>query len=322
MLLSKSRILPIVVVALCLCSPALSYLAVSPIDGTRLCTDDIQHRAIISDALEPRLILDGNLTAGRSAEWSPDGRYIAFKWVGDRNGVRTQAPGILDVEAMTVTWLHQPVYLCGNPRFSTDGRIFFTVRNELHTLTPTNGTFSEASRIIVGLPDYCNTISVEPGGRWIALTDSNDSLYLLDSGTGSLHYISGATGACFPQWSPDGRYLAFRTISGGLGLLGPDRQTVRRTGEARDYCWLPDSSGLIASVPRIEGDRIDRHSIVRYPLDGAAASVILDLPEHHLFSPVVMPDQHTLLVEDPDRNHSDFHRYDFRFLPVRRQTSD
>lgn len=298
---SISRILPMVIAAVCLCRSAFSYLAVSPIDGTRFCTDDIRHQAIVSGTIEPLLILDGNLTACRGAEWSPDGRTIAFKWAGDLNGVRIQAPGILDVETATVTWLHPPVHLCGNPRFSTNGSVFFTVRNALHILKMAGGAYPEADRIVIGLPDYCNTIAVEPGGLHIALTNASDSLYILDSGNGSIQYISGAIGACYPQWSPDGRYLAFRTISGGLRLLGPDRQTVRRLGEAGDYCWLPDSSGLIASVPCIEGDRIIRHVIAQYPVDGTA-SVMLDLPEHHLFSPVVLPDRHTVLAEDPDRN--------------------
>ncbi|MBN1879009.1 C39 family peptidase [bacterium] len=290
------------IIPLCLgfCIPAHFCRAAPSAGFSWVLSDFEQNRLLVLDSDDRPVCAVKTIGGAPNAVWSNDRHLIAFKWIGDIDGHRMQAPCLFSPETHETEWLHRPVPLAGDPQFSSDGRVMFTIDNMLHILTLDGGKPVSSSRAVRRLPAYCNTISIHPEADRVALTDSQDHLYTIDLQTGNIQYISGAENACYPDWSPDGKLLAFRTIYGHLYQVRDNEVTSVMTEPVRDYCWLPGTSDIVASVPLMTNDRIDRHVLVKHRSHGLSERVF-EVSGRHLTAPAVMPDGVTIRMIEPDQ---------------------
>jgi Tol biopolymer transport system component/predicted Ser/Thr protein kinase len=100
--------------------------------------------------------------------------------------------------------------------------------------------------------------SLSPDGTQVAYVAveegrHNTELYVqsIEAGT-RLQLTHSAESHGFPRWSPDGKWIAYRTHAGGLFLISPLGGPARKILEPprfSDYCWMPDGQRvLFASV--------------------------------------------------------------------------
>ncbi len=170
---------------------------------------------------------------------SPDKTAIGFKLIKP-DGM--QVPAIYDLEKMKVVELTGPVDLCGQVSFSNNGKIAFTIGNDLHVL-------SDGNTQIFNLGIYSNIAPVSPDGNYVVFNDDHDQLHIIDITTGHTEHITDNTSGCiYPQWSPDGRKVLYSSLSGVLMVWNRLTKTTYTVGKGEKASWSPDSQFILYDV--------------------------------------------------------------------------
>ena len=106
-----------------------------------------------------------------------------------------------------------------------------------------------------------STGSPSPDGRFLSFSDpeSGGDLAVWDIASGTKRRLtnkdrSTAEAVLASTWSPDGRKIAFvwltKNMTGELRIIGSDGSAPRTLGEVWPLDWSPDSSSLVAMVPK------------------------------------------------------------------------
>jgi len=134
----------------------------------------------------------------RYIQLSPDSLSIAFKYI-HKDG--SQQPAVINLSSQQITFLYSKVPLCGQPTFDAQGKIYYTIGNELKVYQ--NGNTQSFQ-----LPLYVNYIAVSHNGNLVAFADDDKGIYLFNLSTLETKLIG--TPACFyPAFSYDNHYLAY-----------------------------------------------------------------------------------------------------------------
>ncbi len=196
---------------------------------------------------------------GRYFMLSPDKSKIGFKQINEDG---TQTPSLFDLETSSITALAKPASLCGQPSFSTNGKMVFTIGNELNIVDGNNTkTFN--------LGVYANITPVSPEGNYVIYNNDNDRLFMIDLITGVSKQITDSKrGYAFPQWSPDGNKVAYSTLSGTILVWNKATGKTYTIGEGQNVSWSDDSQYIIYNRTEVANFVYSGSDIIMASFDG------------------------------------------------------
>ncbi|MFZ5515390.1 MAG: FlgD immunoglobulin-like domain containing protein [Candidatus Zhuqueibacterota bacterium] len=190
--------------------PAIVQPRLSP-DGARFiyCGADYNGLALKTVGSDQAIVISTAAGAGYRANWSQDGQRIGFKLIHE-NGA--QQPVFYDVAASKIIPVHPETMATGVPTFSNDGKIAFTVGEQLiivdKDLRPLHA---------INLGHYANLAPISPDGKKVIFNDEHDQLWLLTLDNGATKQITNGPGGFFdPQWSPSSDRMICSSLTGYL----------------------------------------------------------------------------------------------------------
>lgn len=160
--------------------------------------------------------------------WAPDGKHLFF--TSDRDGA--ERLWRMEVASGKATALSMAGKDVNSLQLSPDGKhLYYMMRDDeaggLYRVT-VGGTSPE---MVLNLPySGGQTYSVSPDGKWLAYSDntvgslinapSNINLFIMNIESKEKHQITRlAAQHTIPVWSPDGKYIYFRTNRGGSNAI-------------------------------------------------------------------------------------------------------
>ena len=207
----------------------------------------------------------GNESGVMSPNWHPKGTHVAYAVIGSRGCCQVY---VADLGPGTSRQLAVGAGLNSTPVFAPDGAVIVYTHGEedgTDLFATTAFDRGPTRRITVGRGTDNTTPAFSPDGRKLAFTSGRlgrPEIYISDAdGTNPELLTSYNFGdqnyRANPDWSPDGRLIAFQSIlPGGQFQLNTislrDRSVKQLTSEGsnEDASWAPDSRHLIFSSTR------------------------------------------------------------------------
>jgi Tol biopolymer transport system component len=219
-------------------------------------------------------------SSGYACNFSPDGGRLGFKLLipSDGRSFPLQVPVVFDLHQRRLIPLHTAVAQAGVPSFADDGKVAFTIGEELRVLDRTGkltATFT--------LGHYVNLAPISPDGTRVAYNSDDDRMLLLDLATGETAPLTHDEQACFnPVWSPDSRRLVVSTVSGRMRSIDIPTGQVHELGEGTTPSWSLDGSTIVYTrLDRIDGVRVTDAAICEIQWDGSGKRRLEVDPELH-----------------------------------------
>ncbi|HPI30052.1 MAG TPA: C39 family peptidase [Bacteroidales bacterium] len=254
-------------------------------EGYFVCPVNTSKGIVLSNNFASKLYLidDENLVelvsapgCGRYFTLSADRSAVGFKLIR-QNGM--QVPAIYDLNAMKVIELSAPVDLCGQVSFSNNGKIVYTVGNNLCVVQ--NGNVSQFP-----LGTYTNIAPVSPDGNFVIFNNDADQLLMINLATGQITQITdNAQGYMYPKWSPDGDKVAFSTLAGTIKVWVKSSGTFYTIGTGANYTWSDDSQWIIYNVVTASDFEFLGSEIFKSRFDGTAVAQLTHTPGTHEMYP-------------------------------------
>lgn len=198
---------------------------------------------------------------GNFVSVSPNKNIAGIKLISD-NGM--QQPILLNLKSKEVVKLHNEVRQAGQISFSQNGKIAFTIGNDLVVI---NGEMKE----VFELGTYSNLAPISPDGSMVVFNDLNDQLKIITLSTKEVSTITDGNGGYFnPIWSPDGLNILFSSLSGTLKIFNIVSKQIITVGDGFSPSWSANS-GMIVYYKTEIGD-FDLKNTDLYVYDIASAA--------------------------------------------------
>ncbi len=193
---------------------------------------------------ESLLQIASGLGITQFANWSPNGKFVAFKMF--KNGF--QVPCLFDVEQNKIIVLHDPAPLAGVPAFNAQGNISFTIGNRVF-ISDTTGTVLEK----INLNSYANLTSLSADNQFLVYNDEQDQLHLFNLSEKDDVIISPEGKSCFnPSWHPQKNQFFFQTFKNEIFIYDVAQKRLTAVGKGIHPCWSADGRFLLFTKIEIE----------------------------------------------------------------------
>ena len=214
----------------------------------------------------------------RDPALSPDGRQVAFSWAGESGSVPHIYIKFVDT-GTPVQLTKGPEAADRYPAWSPDGRYLAFCRKspqsaDIFSISALGGGSAKKLGQVADCPNFFGQgLSWSSDAKWLAVSDRTPAgvevISLISLETGEKHLLvsppQGSLGDRYPNFSPDGRYLAFiRDRSAGKEELhlvpfvdgdarwGQVKKVISTGDTIRGFDWAPDGRSLVLS----RGDRL------------------------------------------------------------------
>jgi len=228
-----------------LANEAFTQLVISP-DGQKTVSSDSMGRGLYISFLKNRetWIVSQEIGAAYGATWSTDSRYVAFKNLyRTTNDQFFQAPCLFDVRDAKIIQLHAPVYRCGVPSMSIDGKVAFTVGRTLYITNIFGDILNKFD-----LPAYANLTPISPDGQFVIYNDAEDRLWILNLQNETKRQLTRTEKGFFqPIWSPGSSQFVASTLDGILIIYNLQSNQLKEIGEGQHPVWTPDGGHIVFS---------------------------------------------------------------------------
>jgi hypothetical protein len=213
---------------------------------------------------------------GRYCALSGDKSKVGFKYINS-NG--EQVPAVYDLAANKISTLSNPLTLCGQVSFSTNGSIAYTSGNILNII---NGNNIKT----IDLGTYSNITPISPDANFVIFNSNNDQLFIVDLITNSKKQITnGMGGYVYPQWSPDGNKVMYSSLSGNLFVWDRTSNSTYSLGTGKNANWSGDSKSVLFDRTFIEGSNFKGADIFLASFDGTKIANITNTPNENEMYP-------------------------------------
>ncbi|MCL4854681.1 MAG: PD40 domain-containing protein, partial [Bryobacteraceae bacterium] len=214
--------------------------------------------------------LTSNAGWEESPVFSPDGEAVAFRWTRKLNQPWQIYVKRLDADAPVQLTREKPGEDIGPIAWSPDGnniafKTAFTVDGQggIYTIPKQGG---EATRLVdLFNANFSSSIDWSPDGTQVVFSDASPAthqlaIYTFNVHTGEKRKLTSPPAADWgdwdPEFSPDGRTLAFKRVQGfwsdAIYLMpasgGPVRRVTNGSGGIWGHAWMPNGNGLIVSA--------------------------------------------------------------------------
>jgi serine/threonine protein kinase/Tol biopolymer transport system component len=260
------------------------------------------------DGSDPHPVLPGFEPGNCCGRWTPDGRHYVFVAGEDRADLwaLTEKTGWLSFGRAAPVRLTQGPLNYAGPLPSRDGRKIFAegwrVSGELVRCPLGAG---ECASFLGGIDAWGVTFSRD--GEWVAYTLADGTLWRSRAdGTEKLQLTFPPQSAALPRWSPDGRQIAFSTLSGRTSRVlvvpadgGPTRAAAPEDeGPQMDATWSPSGRRMAFGRPILGGGEDSEITIQIVDLETGQLTPVPD--SRGLFSPRWSPDGRYLVALSHD----------------------
>lgn len=272
-------------------------LTTSPVESNQVLVTSSDFRQLyrLNPTTHSLELIDPNC-AGQQINSDASGRWLAFKRFQIAGNQLLQVP-VLYQTGQKID-LTEPVPTAGVPSVSENGKIVFTIGNELHIFN------QHRQRVrTFDLGHYANQTPVSPDGRRVVFNDQNDQLWLLEIESGKrMKITTDRVGYFNPVWSPDCRRLAASTLAGELVIWEIESRREIELGPGESPNWKPDGDWLIfRSIQKNERLEITQSEITCIRFDGQQRRDLTETDQLET-TPRLTPDGGTLFFEIPGEN--------------------
>ena len=223
------------------------------------------------------LLVDDNLReilsspgCGRYYTISYDQIKIGFKIITE-DGMQT--PVIYDLQRKNITKLYSPVQSAGQPSFSKNGKIAFTIGETLVV-------FDKKKIRKYNLGVYANLCPISPDENFVVYNDNRDQLWLLNLNDNTKKCITDSKkGYWNPRWSPDSRFIAYSTLDDSIKVYDRILNRTYDIDKGKGCDWSKDSKYLIYYRTETDGHRLINSDLFLTKFDGTEKTQLTNTPE-------------------------------------------
>ena len=178
-------------------------------------------------------LIESNLSSSYQSRISFDGNYVLYKNLNMDENNSSQTPMIYDIKLNKNIPLSEPLFQCGVPSISKDGKIAFMAMNELRILNPDLTIYKK-----IDIGNYANISAISPDGKLVALNNDKHQLYILDISSLSKTYITTDEEYYYePSWSLSGKYISYKNVRSEIFIYDTETKTSNKIASGSSLKW-------------------------------------------------------------------------------------
>lgn len=277
---------------------------------------------------QPELLISLPGQTAMGAQWSPDGKTIAFTsdkyngiWLANANGEKVEMLTADEAVGFGFSWSPDSKFILGRTAVTENHRRLNQVKI-FDIQTASYEIIADKSRGIQGLPQWSNDgseiVYVNKGKALVCSSprlnkqESQqskpivyavlDELYQLNPETNNTTKLADFEGRMIFNLSPspDGEKVSFQLQGMGLYVMNTDGSGMQQIGFGEKASWMPEGRYAIVSVTQDDGHNITGADLYAVDVKSGEYTLLTGHIEMPTLNPAVSPDGKSVLFDNPD----------------------